>query len=151
MRVRDVMSRQVATIAAAESAHAAIGRMLTRKIRHLPVVDAHDALVGIVTDRDLRHYLFSPGVFDRVGSVSTDTLLKTATVKQVMSSPAASIGADEELEAAARLMVERKIGSVPVVENERVVGIITETDLLRRIVLAEESTPECEAIVVSFP
>ncbi len=66
-----------------------------------------------------------------------------------MSSPATSIGAGEDLEAAARLMVERRIGSLPVVENGRVVGIVTETDLLRQIV--ESSTPECEAIVVSFP
>ena len=68
-----------------------------------------------------------------------------------MSSPATSIGADEDLEAAARLMVERRIGSLPVVENGGLVGIVTETDLLRQIVLAESRTRESEAIVVSFP
>jgi len=151
MRISVVMSRAVATIEASESAHAAIGRMLARKIRHLPVVDAQGTLVGIVTDRNLRHFLFSPDVFKKIGSVSADALLKAATVKQVMSSPATSIGADEDLEAAARLMVERRIGSLPVVENGRVVGIVTETDLLRQIVLTESRTPECEAIVVSFP
>jgi acetoin utilization protein AcuB len=151
MRVSEAMSRNVATIEAAEPAHAAIGRMLARKIRHLPVVNAQGALVGIVTDRDLRHHLFSPGVFERIGQVSSDDLLKAATVKQVMSSPAVSIHVDEDLETAARLMVGRKIGSLPVVENGRVVGIITETDLLRQIVQTEARTPECEAIVVSFP
>lgn len=151
MRVSEAMSRNVATIGAAEAAHTAIGLMLARKIRHVPVVDAQGVLVGIVTDRDLRHHLFSPGVFERIGQVSSDDLLKAATVKQVMSSPAISIHADEDLETAARLMVGRKIGSLPVVENGRVVGIVTETDLLRQIVLTEERTPECEAIVVSFP
>jgi acetoin utilization protein AcuB len=152
MRVRDVMSRNIETITAGEPAHAAISRMVTRKIRHLPVVDVDHALVGIVTDRDLRHYLFSPGVFERVGRVSSDELLKAATVKQVMSSPAVSIRADDPLETAARLMVVRKIGSLPVVDGGRVVGIVTETDLLRQIVRAEEArTPESEAIVVSFP
>jgi CBS domain-containing protein len=136
MRVRDVMSRNVETIAAAEPAHAAIGRMVTRRVRHLPVVDMLGTLVGVVTDRDIRHHLFSPGVFERIGRVSSDELLKAVTVKQVMSSPAISVRADDHLETAARLMVECKIGSLPVVENERVVGIVTETDLLRRIVIA---------------
>lgn len=152
MRVRDVMSRNVETIAAVEPAHAAIGRMVTRKVRHLPVVDTLGTLVGVVTDRDIRHHLFSPGVFERIGRVSSDELLKAVTVKQVMSSPAISVRADDHLETAARLMVECKIGSLPVVENDRVVGIVTETDLLRRIVITEEARRlECEAIVVSFP
>jgi acetoin utilization protein AcuB len=152
MRVSDVMSRNVETISAAAPAHAAIGRMVTRKVRHLPVVDQLGSLVGVVTDRDLRHHLFSPGVFEQIGRVSSNELLKTVTVKQVMSSPAISVRADDHLETAARLMVERKIGSLPVVDGERVVGIITETDLLRQIVITEEArTPECEAIVVSFP
>jgi acetoin utilization protein AcuB len=152
MLVRDAMSRNLETITAAEPAHTAIRRMVARKVRHLPVVDAEGTLVGIVTDRDLRHYLFSPGVFDRIGQVSSDELLKAARVKQVMSSPAISIHADENLETAARLMVGRKLGALPVVDGDRLVGIITETDLLRRIVITEEErTPECEAIVVSFP
>src|SRR5262249_27731113 len=122
------------------------------KIRHLPVLDVDRTLVGVVTDRDLRHYLFSPAVFEQIGRVSSDELLKAATVKQVMSSPPVSVRADDELETAARLMVVRKIGSLPLVDGGRVVGIITETDLLRQIVRAEEArTPECEAIVVSFP
>jgi len=152
MRVRDVMSRGVETITPAEPAHAAIRRMVARKVRHLPVVDGDHALVGIVTDRDLRHYLFSPEVFAKIGRVSSDELLKAATVKQVMSSPPVSVRADDDLETAARLMVVRKIGSLPVVDGGRVVGILTETDLLRQIVQSEEArTPESEAIVVSFP
>lgn len=152
MRVRDAMSRNVETIAAAAPAHSAISRMVTRKIRHLPVVDTDGTLVGVVTDRDLRHYLFSPGVFERIGQVSSDDLLKAARVKEVMSSPAISVRADDDLETAARLMVGRKVGSLPVLQDGRVVGIVTETDLLRQIVLTEDArTPECEAIVVSFP
>lgn len=152
MRVRDVMTRNVETIGAAAPAQAAIGRMVTGKVRHLPVVNALGGLVGVLTDRDLRHHLFSPGVFEQIGRVSSDELLKAVTVKQIMSSPAISVRADDHLETAARLMVECKIGSLPVVENDRVVGIITETDLLRRIVITEEARrPECGAIVVSFP
>ncbi len=151
MRVREAMSGSVTTIDAAEPAHSAIVRMLARRVRHLPVVDTQGALMGIVTDRDLRHYLFSPGVFERIGQVAADELLKAVTVKQVMSWPAVSIHADEDLETAARVMAGRRIGSLPVVEKGRVIGIITETDLLRHIVQTEAGSPECEAIVVSFP
>ena len=127
MRVSDVMTRNVETISAAAPAHAAIGRMMTRKVRHLPVVDQLGSLVGVVTDRDLRHHLFSPGVFERIGRVSSDELLKAVTVKQVTSSPPISVRADDHLETAARLMVECKIGSLPVVEGDRVMGIIAGT------------------------
>ncbi len=151
MLVREAMSGNVTTIDPTVTAHAAVGRMIARRVRHLPVVDAQGALLGIVTDRDLRHYLFSPGVFERIGQVTADELLKAVTVKQVMSSPAVSVHADEHLETAARVMARRRIGSLPVVEKGRVIGIITETDLLRQIVRTEAGTPECEAIVVSFP
>ena len=151
MRVSDVMSSAVSTIESSESAQAALRRMLTRKVRHLPVVDARGVLMGVVTDRDLRHYLFAPGVFKEIGRISADALLRAVTVKQVMSAPAISIDAVEDLEVAARLMVERKIGSLPVVDGGRVIGIVTETDLLRQIVQTEGRTRECEEIVVSFP
>ena len=67
MRISEVMSRAVATIEASESAHAAIVRMLARKIRHLPVVDAQGTLVGIVTDRNLRHFCSRPTSSRRSG------------------------------------------------------------------------------------
>ena len=149
MRVSELMSRGVSTIGVSDSAHTAVGRMLAKKIRHLPVVDARGALVGVVTDRDLRHYLFSPGVFKALGSVSADAVLKAATVNDVMSRPAISVGPDDDLETAVNIMLEHRIGSLPVVDQARVVGIITETDLLRRIVTA--CSRECEEIVVSFP
>lgn len=151
MRVSELMSRAVATIGVSDSAHRAVDLMVRRKIRHLPVVDGGGTLVGVVTDRDLRHHLFSPGVFKEIGTLSVDALLKAVTVKEVMSTPVTTVGPDDDLEAAARLLLEDKIGSLPVVENGRVVGIVTETDLLRRIVRAEACSPECEAIVVSFP
>ena len=152
MRVRDVMSRDIATIEASEPAHAAISKTLARKIRHLPVLDASGALVGIVTDRDLRHHLFTPGIFGRIGSFSVDTLLKGVTVKQLMSSPAVSVDAGDELEAAAHLTcscarsdrfrswtVRAWSGSSP------------RPTCSRQVVDIDARTAECEAIIVSFP
>jgi acetoin utilization protein AcuB len=127
-------------------------RMMGKKIRHLPVVAGDGSLQGIVTDRDLRHHLFAPGVFGHVGDTSVETILKGVPVKQVMSAPVVCINQGANMADAARLMREKRIGSVPVVEAGQVVGILTETDLLRHIVRADQRTcPEVEEIVVSFP
>lgn len=151
MRVSDLMSRDVATVGLSDSCQEAVARMVRRKIRHLPVVERDGRLVGVVTDRDLRHRLFEPRVMKEIGTVSVDQILKTVLVKEIMSAPVVTVGPQDELETAARTMLEDKVGSLPVVENGRVVGIITETDLLRQIVRADACSPECAEIVVSFP
>lgn len=151
MRVSELMSRDVATVGVADSCQDAVARMVRRKIRHLPVVERDGRLVGVVTDRDLRHRLFEPRVMKEIGTVSVDQILKTVPVKDIMSAPVVTVGPQDELETAARTMLEDKVGSLPVVENGRVVGILTETDLLRQIVRADACSPECAEIVVSFP
>jgi len=152
MRVSELMSKRVWTIGMSDSCHEAAARMCREKIRHLPVVADDGTLQGIVTDRDLRHHLFGPGVFGHIGNVSVHTLLKAHSVKEIMSFPVVSVEPAASLEDAARLMRERKIGALPVVEAGRVVGILTETDLLRHICRADElCSPEVECIVVSYP
>ena len=66
MRVKDLMSERVVTAAPADSGLDAVARMVRMRVRHLPVVNREGMLVGIVTDRDLRHYLLAPHVFDRL-------------------------------------------------------------------------------------
>ena len=150
MRVRELMSTGVGTIEVRASCRDAVDEMYRRKVRHLPVVGSDGALVGIVTDRDLRHHLFARGPFEH-GDRHVDDLLRTVSVSDIMSSPVISVAPDEPLEVAARLMLEGKIGSLPVVEGGRPVGIITETDLLRQICRADTCNPEVEYIVVSYP
>lgn len=151
MRVSELMSRDVATIGVSDSCQEAVARMARRKIRHLPVVERDGTLIGVVTDRDLRHRLFEPRVMKEIGSVSVETVLKAVPVKDVMSSPVVTVGPQDDLESAARAMLDDKVGSLPVVENGRVVGIITETDVLRQIVRADSCSGECAEIVISFP
>lgn len=152
MLVSELMSRQVITIEASESCYEAAARMCRRRVRHLPVVDADGLLVGIVTDRDLRHRLFAPAVFRAIGSVPVESILRDIAVKEIMSSPVVTAAPGDDLETAARLMLEDKVGSLPVVDRGRVVGLITETDLLRQIVRADHTAgPDVERIVVSFP
>lgn len=150
-RVRELMSDNVVTVGAEASCHDAVTLMVRNKIRHLPVVGRDGLLCGIVTDRDLRHQLFEPEVFRAIGSVPVERMLSGRPVRDVMSAPVTSIGGDAELEEAARVMREEGLGSLPVVERGRIVGIVTETDLLRRIVGADACCSDVETIVVSYP
>jgi acetoin utilization protein AcuB len=151
MKVRQIMSDGIVTIQDTGNCHEAVEKMVRHRVRHLPVVTRQGALCGIVTDRDLRHYLFEPATFKQVGTVSVETLLKSMPVSRVMSAPVISVDADESLEGAAGVMLEGKLGSLPVMENGRLVGIVTETDLLRRIVGDDACCTDVGEIVVSFP
>ena len=150
MRVRELMNRNLVTIAESGSCHEAVKRMHRARIRHLPVLSDDGALVGVVTDRDLRHYLFRPHVRGAIRETSIEVLLKAVTVDEIMSAPVLTVDAADEVTDAARMMLEDKVGSLPVTEGGRLVGIITETDLLREICRADAAcSPEVTDIVVS--
>jgi len=152
MRVRDLMSRQVVTIGTSDSCLEAVMRMHRARVRHLPVVNRDGLLVGILTDRDLRHHLFSPRVFQELGATPVDVLLKAVPVAEIMSTTVITVEPDDDLAEAARTMRERQVGSLPAIENGRVVGILTEIDLLREIVRADAAgAPECAEIIISYP
>ena len=152
MQVRDLMSRQVVTIGTSESCLDAVVRMQRARARHLPVVSREGLLVGIITDRDLRHLLFSPRMFQALGSSRVDVLLDGVHVAEIMSTDVVTTAPDTSLAGAASTMRKEKVGSLPVLENGRVVGILTETDVLRHIVRADAAcAPECAEIIVSFP
>jgi CBS domain-containing protein len=152
MKVSELMSRNLVTIGPTDTCRHAVARMHGGGVRHLPVVDAKGDLLGIVTDRDLRHHLFNERVLKEIGTTPVDDLLQAALVSDVMSSPALSVWAGQDLVHAARIMLEDKVGSLPVIEGGRVVGIITETDLLREICRADQSRSlEVTEIVVSYP
>lgn len=134
LRVADCMTRGAATIHSDALARGAADMMRTRRIRHLPVVDREQGLVGIVTDRDLRQVLFDPTMRARAGQVAD--VLKTVTVRDVMTWAVITVRPEMPLSEAARLMHERKIGALPVVEHGRVVGILSESDVLKTLTQA---------------
>jgi acetoin utilization protein AcuB len=122
------------------------------KVRHLPVVSREGLLVGIVTDRDLRHHLFAPRLFDALGATPVDVLLDGTHVAEIMSTDVITAAPDETVAEAAWTMRKHRVGSLPVMEHGRVVGIITEADILRHIVRADAGrAPACAEIIVSFP
>jgi CBS domain-containing protein len=129
--IRDLMAQNPATLDRNETLDIPDTIMNLGRIRHMPVVE-DGRVVGILSQRDLfRSALIVALGF---GRKTTSALIKTIRVKEVMTKPAITITADAAVSDAARLMIEKKIGCLPVVENERLVGLITETDILRSVV-----------------
>jgi len=126
MLVRECMTSNPIKVHPESDPLAALGLCKSARIRRLPVVDADDHIVGLVTRNMLEQFLAkapSPGVMKRQHSI-----------EQVMVSPALTVAPDYPLEEAARLMVAHKIGSLPVVAEGKLIGIITETDIFKQFV-----------------
>lgn len=152
MQIRELMSREVVTIGPQESCLDAVVRMQRARVRHLPVVNRDGQMVGIVTDRDLRHYLFTPRVFETLGSTPLDVLLDRVRVAEIMATDVMTVEAAASVGDAAGTMRKHRVGSLPVLENGRMVGIVTEVDILRQIVRTETTAvPECAEVIVSYP
>ena len=128
------MKRDVLTITPETSVLKARELMDTHRISHLPVVDERFRLVGIVTDRDLKESWASPASTLSVYEL-TYALLKL-TVESIMTRQVVTAESDMPIERAARIMRDRKIGALPVVEGGKVVGIITSNDLLEVLLIA---------------
>ena len=131
MQVKECITHQVVTIAPEATAKEAFGLMKSMGIRHLVVVK-EGVLMGIVTDRDLRR----PKVSDIFKSWhELYRISDEFQVEDVMTSPVITVDASADIKEAARIMVERRIGALPVTDAHRgLAGIITETDLLRALI-----------------
>jgi len=103
------------------------------------VVERGGRLVGIVTARDLRQALFAPSVQD--GLENLRDVLDGLAVRDIMAHGVIGVRAATSIREAARLMYERKIGALPVVERNLLVGILTETDVLEGFQRVLGATP----------
>lgn len=128
MRVRELMSARVTSLGRDDTLDIADGVMCLGRIRHLPVLDA-GKVVGVVSQRDL--FRSALGTALAFGIRRPQELMRSLDVRDVMSAPVVTIGPDASVQEAARAMAEKKIGCLPVVEEGRLVGILTETDILR--------------------
>ena len=134
MRVEDVMTRTLVTVPPETSVLDAQVRLTREGIRHLLVTDEGGELLGIVTDRDIRLNLPSPATSLSVWEMKD--LLSRLTVGEIMTKAVVTVGPRREVSEAAVLMLEHKIGALPVLEDGRPAGIVTETDLLRALAAA---------------
>ncbi len=128
--VRDIMTVEVTTLGRNDTLLLAKDIMNLGRIRHFPVVE-DDEVVGVVSQRDL--YRASLGTVMQYGEKAQRAFLDSVVVKEIMADPI-SIGPGATVQDAARLMIEHKIGCLPVLEGSRLVGIVTETDMLQVVV-----------------
>jgi CBS domain-containing protein len=126
MTVKEVMVKEVATLDVNDELSLANDIMRLGRIRHLPVVDG-SRLVGLVSERDL----FRSSLAQVLGTDSRN-LMKALRIKDIMVREVTTISPEAKLYDAVNLMIEKKIGCLPVVEDDRLVGLITETDILRQ-------------------
>jgi CBS domain-containing membrane protein len=129
-RVRDLMSSEVTTLMRNDKLSIADDVMRLGRIRHLPVLDEDEQVVGIVSQRDLFRGALARAL--GYGAHAQQKLLGQLVVKEVMTNDPMTISPDAPIADAARLMLERKIGALVVVEDGRLAGILTEADFVRR-------------------
>ncbi len=116
MLVGQIMSTQIVTISPEKGVGQALKLMQKHQIRHLPVLD-REHMVGWITSRDLREVLLA-------------SMLEEIKVKDVMVQAPLTVTPDTEVEEAARLIHEHKIGGMPVMEGDKLAGVITMQDLV---------------------
>ena len=131
MLVEKRMKRDPVRVGPEDSFRHAMTLIRQKGIRHLPVVEG-DRLVGIVTDRDIRQASPSPATSLEIHELHY--LLEKVKVREIMTKKVYTVTPDTPIEEAARLMIMHKIGGLPVLDEGKLAGIITETDILTAFV-----------------
>jgi len=126
--VRDLMTREVRTLARMDELAVAEELMKVGRFRHLVVVDDDGSVAGVISQRDIFYGALAWSMGH--GSHAHDKALRSTPAKDVMVSPVISVAPESPLRDAAALLFEHKIGCLPVLDSGRLVGILTEGDLL---------------------
>jgi len=145
--VRDSMTREVVTVAPGATAAEALALCRERRIRHLPVVEG-GRLVGLISDRDLRSATPALGDPDRTAA------LESITVGDEMAREVVTAHPDDPIEHAAMAMYGKRIGCLPVIGGDELVGILTASDVMKafvRLVGAHEPGSRVEVALPGLP
>jgi len=126
------MTSDPVTITTNTSLKDALELVRSKSFRHLPVLDEDGRLVGIVTEKSLVYA--SPTPTTTLSVFEVDYILSRTKVGQVIQGSVITVGPDLPIEEAARVMIDHRIGCLPVVEDEKLVGIISDTDIFRAFV-----------------
>ncbi len=151
MFVGERMSYPVVSVNPGMPINEALTLMRKERIRRTPVIK-DGQLVGIVSDKDLLNASPSPATSLSIWEMNY--LLSKITVRDVMTKDVQTVTHDTPIEDAARIMADNKIGGLPVVKDDKVVGIITETDLFKiflEMMGAREQGVRCTVIVQNQP
>ena len=134
-KVRDLMTPDPYTLQPRDTLAALYDLMDSHRVRHVPIVDADGELVGLLTHTDLA--MSALGSLSDLPLSQERDLLQRRRVREVMVTDLETVDPDTSLAEAAATLFENKIGCLPVVEGSRLVGILTESDFVRRFVEEE--------------
>jgi CBS domain-containing membrane protein len=145
MKVRELMQTSVATVRGNETLLAAEDLMKTGWVRHVPVIDATERVLGVITQRDLLKASLSS--MANAGPSEQQRWLEQVLVHDVMTKKPVTIEPEADLADAVDKLLVGKFGCLPVVEEGKLVGLLTETDLLRqlRTLLTKRTRPRSPA------
>ena len=133
MLVKDIMQHDVACVRPETHLEEVVRLLQRRSVRHLPVLD-HEDLVGIISDRDLKSVLPSP--VTKLAATATPAHSDGLRAGDIMTKRVITVEPMVSVEDAARLLMEERIGALPVMDGGALVGIVTETDVLLLFVRA---------------
>jgi acetoin utilization protein AcuB len=135
------MTRKLITVSVNDSVETAVQLLRQRGVRHLLVLDRR-RLVGIVSDRDIKRALDHRQTKKKVMNLGgLYFLLEPFLVQEIMTRKVVSVEPDASAQEAASIMVDNRFGALPVVKNDKLIGIITETDLLRHFAKSNPDEP----------
>lgn len=145
MLVEDVMKKEVITLPPTASIHEAWLLLQKHRIRHIPITNQQNHVIGIVSDRDVRDA--SPSIFE----TDADKTELQNDVQSIMSYPVVTVHPLDFIEEIARIFYDQEFASVPVVNNNKLVGIITEKDMLYTLIQLTGTHVQSSHIQVKIP
>jgi CBS domain-containing membrane protein len=131
LKVRDLMTEEVKSVSPGDVLTEAYDILEDLHVRHVPVIDHDGDVVGLVTHRDLAQSVLH--VLDSLPQSDRRIALQMTKVDEVMIRDPETIGPDASVIEAATLLLEHKFGCLPVTENGRLMGIITESDFVKHV------------------
>ncbi|WP_078716877.1 CBS domain-containing protein [Paucidesulfovibrio gracilis] len=129
MKVKDLMSSPVFSLRQTDTLYSARELMQMQRIRHIPIVTSDNLFIGLITHRDLLSATIS-----HLAEVDPETQREIDSgipIQEIMRTDLQSISPEAGLEEAAKVLLNHKYGCLPVVDNQRLVGILTEADFLK--------------------
>jgi acetoin utilization protein AcuB len=136
MKASEWMTSDPKTVNDDDFLRTAVTLVVENRIRHLPVVRG-DSLVGIISDRDLKRAM--PSVVAGATPEEYQAFMEETSIEQMMTANPITCTPDEDLVDLVRQFCQHKVGAIPVVEDERVVGIVTQTDMMQAFLAVLES------------
>ncbi|GAF21240.1 MULTISPECIES: acetoin utilization AcuB family protein [Shouchella] len=148
MKLHLIMRTNVYTLTSTHSIQDAIDLMEQKSIRHIPIIDHDDNVIGIISDRDIRDV--RPSILTQ----KTDESVFLKPISSIMASPVLTAHEDDDVQETAKLFYQHRIGCLPITANGRIIGIISESDILYSLTAllgADRPTSVIEVCVQNYP